>query len=155
MTPVAFVTMTDDVATSDVLRMMQGLYAEDAAASAVDVSRFPLTIVRLLADPSIGRIILFKRGDGVCGYALLIPYWSNEFGGTLLFVDELFVDQAHRGQGIARSFLTFLVEERPYRAVALALEVSPRNERARRLYESLGFHQRHHEMLTRKLAPAV
>ena len=91
----------------------------------------------------------------VCGYALLIPYWSNEFGGTLLFVDELFVDEAHRGQGIARSFLTFLAGDRPYRAVALALEVSPRNERARALYESLGFHQRHHEMMTRTLEPAV
>jgi hypothetical protein len=25
------------------------------------------------------------------GYALLIPYWSNELGGTLLYVDEIFV----------------------------------------------------------------
>ena len=147
--------MTDDVASSDVLRMMQGLYAEDAAASAVDVSRFPLTIARLLTEPSVGRIVLFTQGGVVCGYALLIPYWSNEFGGTLLFVDELFVDQGFRGQGIARSFLAFLSKERPYGAVALALEVSPLNERARGLYESLGFHQRHHEMLTRTLAAAV
>ena len=86
---------------------------------------------------------------------MLIPYWSNEFGGTLLFVDELFVDEAFRGRGIARSFLAFVAEQRPYQAVALALEVTPRNVRARALYESLGFHQRHHQMLTRRLETAV
>ena len=152
---IEFVTMIDGAASADVLRMMQGLYAEDDPGTGVDVSRFPLTIVRLLTDPTLGRIVLFKKGDAVCGYAILIPYWSNEFGGNLVFVDELFVDQAFRGQGIARSFLAFLAEQRPFRAVALALEVSPRNERARSLYESLGFHQRHHQMLTRRLEPAV
>ena len=152
---IQFVTMTDGSASSDVLRMMQGLYAEDESSGAVDISRFPLTIVRLLTEPALGRIVLFKNGDAVCGYAVLIPYWSNEFGGNLVFVDELFVDQACRGQGIARSFLAFLAEQRPFYAVALALEVSPRNLRARGLYESLGFHQRHHDMMTRRLEPAV
>ncbi len=152
---IEFVTMTDSAASADVLRMMQGLYAEDAALSAVDVARFPLTIVRLLTEPALGRIVLFKSDDAICGYAILIPYWSNEFGGNLVFIDELFVDQALRGRGIARSFLAFLAERPPFQAVALALEVSPRNERARALYESLGFHQRHHEMMTRKLEPAV
>ena len=153
MTPVEFVTMPDHSAAADVLRMMQGLYAEDAALSPVDVARFPLTLVRLLTEPATGRIVLFMSGDTVCGYALLIPYWSNEFGGTLLFVDELFVDEAFRGQGIARSFLTFLAENRPFDAVALALEVSPRNMRARSLYEGVGFTHRHHTVMTRTLNP--
>ena len=152
---VDFETMTDGAAAGDVLRMMQSLYAEDAALSSVDVARFPLTLVRLLTEPERGRIVLFKQDEAVCGYGLLIPYWSNEFGGTLLFIDELFVDEACRGQGIARSFLAFLAESRPFAAVALALEVSPRNMRARSLYEGAGFSDRYHAVMTRKLAPAV
>lgn len=149
---VTFEPMTDGAAAADVLRMMDGLYADDAA---VDRGRFALTIVGLLTEPERGRIVLFRKDGALCGYGLLIPYWSNEFGGTLLFVDELYVDEATRGQGIARSFLAFVAAQRPYHAVALALEVSPRNVRARALYESFGFEQRHHQMLTRRLEPAV
>jgi ribosomal protein S18 acetylase RimI-like enzyme len=76
------------------------------------------------------------------GYALLIPYWSNEFGGVLLFVDELFVLREVRNRGIGHSFFRFLTPDRPFDAVALGLEVSPHNAKARRLYESLGFKPR-------------
>ena len=86
------------------------------------------------------------------GYALLIPYWSNEFGGTLLFIDELFVIAQARSRGIARQFFAFLAASRPFRAVALALEVDPTNERAKNLYESIGFECRPYSTLTYRLS---
>ena len=128
--------------------MMRALYAEDEGASAVDQSRFPLNIAFLIAQPSRGRIVLFSEGGLLRGYALLIPCWSNEFGGTLLFVDEMFVMPKARNRGIGRSFFRFLNEEKPFDAVAVALEVSPSNTAARRLYESLGFSHRENSVLT-------
>src|SRR5260370_30692488 len=80
--------MTDERSAPDVVAMMRAVYAEDGAASTADHRRFHLTIKRLLAEPSRGRIILISEGAAILGYALLIPFWSNEFGGTLLFVDE-------------------------------------------------------------------
>lgn len=56
-----------------------------------------------------------------------------------------------RNRGIGRSFFRNLDETRPFEAVALALEVSPGNHRARRLYESLGFRPRRNSTLTRRL----
>jgi GNAT superfamily N-acetyltransferase len=138
---------------AEVLAMMRALYIEDASSS-VDPSRFPVTIEFLIAHPSRGRIVLFSQGESICGYGLLIPYWSNEFGGTVLCVDELFVAAAARNRGIGRSFFKFLEETRPFDAVALALEVSPGNEGARRLYESLGFSQRSNSMLMYRFAKA-
>ncbi len=105
--------------------MMHCLHSEDEAASPVDQSRFPLTIDFFLANPSQGRIVLFEEGAALRGYALLVPYWSNEFGGTLVVVDELFVTPMARNRGIARTFFRFLVEHRPFEAIALTLEVSP------------------------------
>ena len=134
--------------------MMRELFDTDAPELHVDASTFPATIDRLLAEPVRGRILLFMRSDIVCGYALLIPYWSNEFGGTVLLIDELFVEKPHRGQGMARAFFDFVTATRPFDAVALALEVSPKNARARALYEAMGFHERHHRMMTRRLAAA-
>ena len=149
---VSFVTMTDRTHADDVLRMMNALYGPDEHAAR---DRFPATIDRLLAEPARGRILLAEAEGRVCGYTLLIPYWSNEFGGTLLFVDEIYVDEPFRGRGIARSFVEFLERTRPFDAVALALEVSPRNERARALYERIGFSDRHLRMMTRTLERAV
>lgn len=147
----SFVTMTDRQHAPQVLRMMRELYATDAPDLDVNPDNFPATIDRLLAEPSRGRAVLCMRDGVLCGYALLISYLSNEFGGTLLFVDELFVDEQYRGQGIAQAFLAFVAETRPFDAVALALEVTPGNVRARALYERLGFRPRHHAMMTRVL----
>jgi len=133
-----------------VLEMMRSLFLEDQATSSPDPAKFPLTIAFLLSNPSLGRIMLFIENGILSGYALLIPYWSNEFGGTLLFVDELFVIRKARNRGIATRFFAFLEQERPFSSVALALEVSPRNQRARQLYESLGFKIRDNSILTRR-----
>src|SRR5215813_12986771 len=101
---ISFTTMTDGRWTTEVLTMMRALYAEDEPASAPDYGRFPLTIERLRSEPDRGRIVLFMEDESLCGYALLIPYWSNEFGGGLLFVDELFVTPNARNRGIGRQF---------------------------------------------------
>ena len=153
--PVSFVTMTDREHADQVLRMMRELYATDAPDLHVDPSRFPATIERLLAEPSRGRVVLGMLDGAVVGYALLIPYWSNEFGGIVVLLDELLVEQRFRGRGIARAFLRFLDEHRPFEAVAIALEVSPANARARALYEGMGFAERKLRMMTRRLSPAV
>ncbi len=147
----SFVTMTDREHASAVLRMMRELYATDAPELHVDPAKFPATIDRLLAEPERGRVVLFMRDGRLAGYSLVIPYWSNEFGGIVLLVDELLVEQEFRGQGVATAFFAFIEQDRPFGAVALALEVSPKNNAARSLYESMGFDERHLRMMTRRL----
>lgn len=151
---VTYVRMNDLKHQADLLRMMRGLYAEDEAASPVDQSRFPVNVQYLVSHPSSGSIVLFRHHGTLCGYALLIPYWSNEFGGTLLYIDEMYIKPEARGRGIGTSFFRYLDETRPFEAVALGLEVSPGNGRARRLYESLGFARRKNSVLTRGLSNA-
>jgi ribosomal protein S18 acetylase RimI-like enzyme len=75
------------------------------------------------------------------GYALLIPFWSNELGGSVCVVDELFVLPEHRGQGHGQSLFAAIEQGDVWSApiVAIALGVTPNNDRARRLYERLGF----------------
>ncbi len=153
MPEIDFTTMADGHLAKEVLTMMYALYSEDEPASVADHRRFPLTIEFLLAEPSRGRIILFTEGVPIRGYSLLIPYWSNEFGGKLLFVDELFVVPEARNRGFGRKFFGYLDRERPFNAVAVALEASPTNIRARRLYESLGFAPRRNPMLTYRFHP--
>jgi GNAT superfamily N-acetyltransferase len=147
-----FSTMNDLQHKEKLVAMMQALYAEDKSELPVDQSRFAINVETLVAKPSQGRIVLFRQSELLRGYALLIPYWSNEFGGTVLFVDEMFVIPEARNHGIGRSFFKFLDQTRPFEAVALALEVSPGNAGALRLYESLGFRQQRNLALTYRLS---
>jgi GNAT superfamily N-acetyltransferase len=139
MNTINFSVMTNLQYREDVAAMMRRLYEEDRGDFELGHSRFPSGIEHLIANPLVGRIILFLEGSELRGYALLVPYWSNEFGGTLLFVDELFVVPEFRSRGIGRSFFTYVEREQPFGPVALGLGVNPGNSRARRLYESLGF----------------
>jgi ribosomal protein S18 acetylase RimI-like enzyme len=148
---VTFSTMNDLQRKEELVAMMHALYAEDPSEAAVDQSRFPASVEGLVAQPSRGSIVLFWQGESLCGYALIIPYWSNEFGGTLLYTDEVFVVPEARNRGIARSFFKFLNQTRPFEAVALGLEVSPTNVSALRLYESVGFRRRTNTVLTYSL----
>jgi len=139
-----FTVMSDLRDEAQVLAMMQALYAEDAGTAPADISSFPQTIHTLVAQPHRGQIILIKDGGVLVGYALLIPYWSNEFGGTIIYVDELFVMPHARSCGNGRAFFQFIEKNRPFNASAALLEVSPGNSRATKLYESIGFVRRKH-----------
>ena len=99
---------------------------------AIAPSYYPgrLRTVKLNARLCQGKgIVLFRERDALVGYALLAPYWSNEFGGTLLFVDEMFVVPEARRRGIGERFFSFIEKRWPFEAVALALSQSPQRWR--------------------------
>jgi ribosomal protein S18 acetylase RimI-like enzyme len=141
--------MVDQTHHPALLEMMRSLYREDPASAAVPDSHFQATLATLLIQPQSGRVVLFlDEAKTLHGYAILIPYWSNEFGGVIVFVDELYVRMESRNRGIARGLFTFVADARPFDAKIIALEVSPDNVKARRLYESLGFETRRYTMMT-------
>ena len=124
-----------------VAAMCLGLHCEDPGPSAVDARHMRQTLATLRREPWRGRAVVLDVGQQVVGYALLITYWSNEFGGEVCAVDELYVSRHFRDRGHGASL--FEAIERgdvwPRPSAALALGITPGNTRARRLYERLGF----------------
>ena len=119
--------------------MILGLYTEDPSDKIVNVQKIERTFEALFSDPSRGTIMIFEQGTEMVGYSILINFWSNEFGGNILIIDELFVKKEFRSQGIASHFIQHLVETKFNDSVALQLEVTPNNDRALALYKNLGF----------------
>ena len=154
---IQFSMVTSSAPPADLTAMMLALYTEDPACYVRQPTAESCrqTIRFLLDHPDRGQIILMLDNNHPCGYAILIPYWSNEFAGTVLFIDELFVKPNHRGRGIATEFLRSLTVNPPFDAISLALEVSPKNDRARRLYAAMGFAPRTYTMMTRSITPVV
>ena len=137
-----------------IVAMCLALNAEDPG-EAVAAEQVRRTLAAFRAEPVRGRALVAESDGGLIGYAFLVSFWSNEYGGEICAIDELYLAEAHRNQGIAtRLFERIGVDPSlwPGRPVALELEVTPRNDRARALYERLGFRARN-LLLRRRLEP--
>jgi GNAT superfamily N-acetyltransferase len=114
-----------------VKRMVHALYVEDPSTRMPDDDDVDRTL-GVLANPARGEVLVVDDGSGApFGYAFLTRLWSNELGGDVVFIDELWVAPERRGRGIGTAIIAH--------AIAFELEVTPANARARSLYERLGF----------------
>ena len=110
----------------------------------------------VLADASRGRALLIELGAAVAGYLVVCFGWSLEFQGRDAFVDELYVREAFRGQGLGTRALEVAADLcRESGVRALHLEVERRNTRAQDVYRRAGFVDREYYLMTRRLAPAA
>jgi ribosomal protein S18 acetylase RimI-like enzyme len=126
-----------------IVTMCLALNQEDAGQEKVASEQVRRTLASLRAQPMRGTAVVLEVEGGLRGYGLLISFWSNELGGELCCIDELFVTPAMRGQGHASALIEALARGDgpwPGDAVALELEVTSSNQRALALYRRLGFY---------------
>ncbi len=71
------------------------------------------------------------------GYALLSKSFCPEVGGSIIWIEQLYINESHRGKGIAGEFLAFI--EKEYSPDRIRLEVEEDNEKAIALYEKKGY----------------
>lgn len=122
-----------------IAQFIVALYQEDPTNRPVTQANAELTFQESVTHPEKIRIIAFAVEAAIVGYAILVFYWSNELGGNVVFIDELFVQASHRGFGIATQFFSWLEQEFALSAQAFFLETTPANTRANAFYRKLGF----------------
>ena len=118
-------------------RLAQELYAEDPNLEGVcpDVS---LTYRDLAAKPDKGRVVIIDVDGRAVGYGIMIFFWSNEYGGNLIEIDELYIDETARGLGVGTRFFAWMRQSFPD-SKGWTLQVAHTNPGALKLYERLGF----------------
>jgi len=126
----------------EIVAMCRELNREDPGPAPVPDSHMKGTLEASRRDPIRGLPVVLEVDGRIQGYALLISFWSNELGGEICNIDELYVKPASRGNGHGRSIVTALMQSRvlwPRPLAAIQLEVSPKNAKASKLYADLGF----------------
>lgn len=124
---------------AELQQMMLALYREDQYDQPMTPGKVRRTVEMLTQHPQRGTILIFDVDAAITGYAILIPYWSNEYGGDLITIDELYVKPPWRSRGIGRCFFDYLSEQRSQHTIGMQLETSPGNRRALAYYRTMGF----------------
>lgn len=114
-------------------------YASSAVDHNVDESNFATTF-GLLMDNAPGILGYILEVDGVkAGYFLASFVYSNEVGGTVMWLEELFILPEYRGQGLATSLFDYVKANFKDKVKRFRLEYTKSNARAARLYDRMGF----------------
>jgi ribosomal protein S18 acetylase RimI-like enzyme len=119
-------------------KMVLALYIEDPGGEALSIEKIEQTVKEASAHPDKLRIIMILDGEVAVGYAILNFIWSNEHGGDIVNIDEIFIKPQYRSKNIGSEFINRLITMHPH-AKALKLEASPSNLKAIKFYERIGF----------------
>lgn len=121
--------------------LVAGFHAEEGIEQDDDTRRGAL--VPLLEGSPHGAIWMIGPRVAPVGYVAVSFGWSIEFGGIDVFLDELYVREKVRGRGMGSEALAALVRALSGQGIkAMHLEVDNDNDRARALYERMGFQSR-------------
>jgi ribosomal protein S18 acetylase RimI-like enzyme len=132
--------------------MMRKLAEQEPGKIKFDESAASATFRKLLSLPSFGRVWLLCEDDRPVGYIILTLGFSFEFHGHDAFVDELYVDAAHRRRGFGRQAMAFLENQALEMGVnAVHLEVDHGNDPALELYRRAGYRDHQRFLLTKWL----
>ena len=118
-----------------------------------DEQRTRVALARLLDDQSLGRVWLIDSGGAMVGYVVLIFSYSLAFDGRDAYVDEIYLQEPHRGRGLGPKALLFAEGVCAALGVqALHLGVDRNNPQALAAYLKAGFENRNQYLLTKRIA---
>lgn len=121
------------------LAFAKAFYASDAVLHPVPQAYHEATFDEMMRSEDYAIGYIFELDNKPVGYALLAKTFSQEAGGFVLWIEELYILPEYRSRGLGRAFLNMLREDPGPGVKRLRLEVEAENRRARRLYEALGF----------------
>ncbi len=94
----------------------------------------------LLRNEGLATAYFIKRGEERIGYVILTRYHSVEKGGLTMYIDELYVEDKFRRQGIGALILHEILEiARIQGAKTLWAQSEPHNKAAQSFFTAQGF----------------
>lgn len=134
-----------------ILEMMKEFYTLDDYP--FDAALAKENLIDFIGNVDLGRLFLIVESKSIIGYITLTFGYSFEYGGRDAFIDEFFIKEAYRNQGVGKSTMGFIREASQGLGIkALHLEVENHNEYASKLYLNEGFKANNRTLLTKRIA---
>lgn len=121
---------------TDYLRLTEEFYRSDAVWHDVPQEYRKRTFDELMRSDCYVQAYMLEQDGQTAGYALTAKTYSQEAGGIVIWIDEIYISPEYRGKGLGKEFFAFA---ETLGAARLRLEAEPNNECAIALYRSLGY----------------
>lgn len=117
--------------------LVDEFYHTDAVLYPIPIEYIQTTFEEITTSEVYAEGYLFEFESEVAGYALISKSFSQEAGGRVIWLEEVYIRPRFQGKGIGKEFFDFI--EKKHELKRLRLEVEYNNERAIKLYEGLGY----------------
>ena len=120
-----------------VVEMMRVFYASEAVFTNGSEEIFHTDIDNCTNDNPYIEGYVFENDRGIQGYSMLAKSFSTEFGKPCIWIEDIYIQEEYRTQGLGSRFFHFIEEKYPH--ALFRLEVEPENERAVNFYKKCGY----------------
>ena len=117
--------------------MAKDFYSSPAVLENIPEENITSSFDLFLAGTPYGDAFIFESEGQTVGYGVLAYTHSQEAGGKVVWLEEIYIKEEFRGCGYGSEFINFVLTEIP--AKRYRLETEPENEKAAALYRRHGF----------------
>lgn len=123
------------------LAMAHEFYHSPAVLHPVPDEHFERTFDICMKSSEYAECYILELDGEYAGYGLIAKTWSQEAGGLVYWIEEIYVRGAYRSKGLGQEFFKLLEQKKEDGTVRFRLEVEADNERAMQLYTRMGYEQ--------------
>jgi len=117
--------------------MARDFYSSPAVLENIPEENILNSFELFLSGTPYGDAFIFESDGQTAGYGVLAYTHSQEAGGRVVWIEEIYIKEEYRGRGFGSQFIRFVLDTIPARRYRL--ETEPENDRAAALYRKLGF----------------
>lgn len=121
------------------ISMVKEFYTSDAVLYSIPEENIVNTFNEAIKDSPYVKIYMMEEEKGIAGYGQISLSYSNEAGGLVVWLEEIYIREDFRGLGLGGKFLDFVKNEFSADAKRFRLEISESNMDAKRLYIRNGY----------------
>ena len=121
------------------ISMAEEFYHSDAVLSPVPRSYIEKTVDDALPSDAYAELFVCEQKGEIAGYGLTAKTFSQEAGGFVLWIEEIYIREPFRSKGLGREFFAYIEDHKGENVTRLRLEVEEDNTRAVALYKKLGY----------------
>ena len=121
---------------NDVFDMMKTFYSSDAVYTNGSEEIFRNDILQCISDNPFVEGYIFINEE-IMGYGMIARSFSTEFSKQCIWIEDLYIKEKYRHQGIGTMFLEFIKKE--FSDCLIRLEIEEENVHALKAYKKSGF----------------
>lgn len=114
-------------------------YDSDAVLHSIPASYREETWKEMMRSEEFVKGYILEKDRIEAGYGLTSYTFSQEAGGRVVWLEELYIRPEYRCHGLGKEFFRYVDEKVAPTVKRLRLEIEPDNLRAKKLYLAMGY----------------